>query len=169
MPREHRKRGKKHKKNAEETQEHKVDEQRYEDEQEAQAGPSWIVQGDSGHEDVNPEAPFGYVDPDVKAYFRTVDEKLKEWQELRDYAKPDDEVGGTDPIEGVLPSPAGIQVEGLTRHTERRLFVVAALTELSGKEQQLATDPDCSTVLERMIHSMDDFVKRVFLDRLAGS
>ena len=52
---------------------------------------------------------------------------------------------------------------------ERRLFVVAALTELSGKEKQLACDPDCSTVLERMAHSMDDFVKRVFLDRLAGS
>ena len=46
---------------------------------------------------------------------------------------------------------------------------MAALTELSGKEKQLATDPDCSNVLERMAYSMDDFVKRVFLDRLAGS
>ena len=44
-----------------------------------------------------------------------------------------------------------------------------ALDELSGKEQQLATDPDCSNVLERMAYSMDDFVKRVFIDRLAGS
>ena len=40
---------------------------------------------------------------------------------------------------------------------------------MSGKEKQLATDPDCSNVLERMSHSMDDFVKRVFMDRLAGS
>ena len=46
---------------------------------------------------------------------------------------------------------------------------MAALTELSGKEKQLATDPDCSNVLERMAYSMDVFVKRVFLDRLAGS
>lgn len=52
---------------------------------------------------------------------------------------------------------------------ERRMFLVAALSELSGKERQLATDPDCSNVLERMSYSMDDFVKRVLVDRLAGS
>lgn len=52
---------------------------------------------------------------------------------------------------------------------ERRLFLVAALSELSGKEKQLATDPDCSNILERMAFSMDDFVKRVLVDRLAGS
>ena len=32
---------------------------------------------------MNPYAPFGYVDPDVKAYFRTVDQKLKESQDMR--------------------------------------------------------------------------------------
>lgn len=53
--------------------------------------------------------------------------------------------------------------------TDRRLFFVAALTEMSEKEKQLATDPDCSTVLERMVYSMDDFVRRVFMDRLSGS
>jgi hypothetical protein len=52
---------------------------------------------------------------------------------------------------------------------ERRLFFVAALSEMTGKEKQLATDPDCSVVLERMIHSMDEFVLRVFFDSLAGS
>ncbi|KAG1836483.1 armadillo-type protein [Suillus tomentosus] len=40
---------------------------------------------------------------------------------------------------------------------------------MSEKEKQLATDPDCSVVLERMAHSMDDFVRRVFLDSLSGS
>ena len=49
------------------------------------------------------------------------------------------------------------------------MFMVAALSEVSGKEKLLATDPDCSNVLERMAYSMDDFVKRVFIDRLAGS
>ena len=53
--------------------------------------------------------------------------------------------------------------------SERRLFFIAALTEMSGKEKQLATDPDCSNILERMAHSMDDFARRVFVDRLAGS
>jgi len=26
---------------------------------------------------LNPEAPFGYVNPELKAYFRTVDNQLK--------------------------------------------------------------------------------------------
>lgn len=54
-------------------------------------------------------------------------------------------------------------------HTDRRLFFVASLTEMSGKEKELATDPDCSTILERMAYSMDDFARRVFMDRLTGS
>lgn len=40
---------------------------------------------------------------------------------------------------------------------------------MSDKEKQLATDPDCSTILERMTYSMDDFARRVFVDRLVGS
>jgi nucleolar protein 9 len=52
---------------------------------------------------------------------------------------------------------------------ERRLFFVAALTEMQGKEKQLATDPDCSIILERMAYSMDDFVRRVLMDSMAGS
>jgi hypothetical protein len=43
------------------------------------------------------------------------------------------------------------------------LFFIAALTEMSNKERQLATDPDCSNILERMIYSMDDFARRVLL------
>lgn len=46
---------------------------------------------------------------------------------------------------------------------------MAALKEMRGKEKQLATDPDCSVILERMAYSMDDFVRRVFLDSLSGS
>lgn len=49
------------------------------------------------------------------------------------------------------------------------MFFVAALTEMVGKEKQLATDPDCSLILERMTYSMDDFVRRVFVDSLIGS
>lgn len=52
---------------------------------------------------------------------------------------------------------------------ERRMFFTAALSEMNGKERQLAADPDCSPVLERMLHSMDDFIRRVFTDSLAGS
>ncbi|TFY54753.1 hypothetical protein EVJ58_g8672 [Rhodofomes roseus] len=152
MPRENRKRGKKHKKSKEEeyhASNHQAEELEPQvDESEQQhAGPSWIVHRQA--EEENKEAPFGYVDVEVKAYFRTVDLQIRDWQEQ---GRPD--LGGdeeSDPNE------------------DRRLFFVAALTEMEGKEKQLATDPDCSTVLERMIHSMDDFVRRVFMDRLSGS
>lgn len=30
----------------------------------------------------DPAAPFGFVDPDIKAYFRSVDERLREWEAL---------------------------------------------------------------------------------------
>lgn len=46
---------------------------------------------------------------------------------------------------------------------------MAALNEMRGKEKQLATDAECSIILERMLYSMDDFVLRVFVDSLVGS
>lgn len=49
------------------------------------------------------------------------------------------------------------------------MFLLASLQEMTGKERELATDPDCSNVLERMAYSMDDFVRRVFMDSLTGS
>ncbi|KAI0829359.1 ARM repeat-containing protein [Trametes gibbosa] len=146
MPRENRKRGKKHKKQVEEVANDAQDiAQGLEETKEA--GPSWIVPAreDPG---ADPNAPFGYVDAEVKAYFRTVDVQIREWQETRPEVEEDADV---DPNE------------------DRRLFFVAALTEMAEKEKQLATDPDCSTILERMIHSMDDFVRRVFMDKLTGS
>ncbi|CDO74124.1 hypothetical protein BN946_scf185043.g174 [Trametes cinnabarina] len=148
MPRENRKRGKKHKKKAEEVADVHQDDTQYHEEHEVnEAGPSWIVPArDLSAVDHN--APFGYVDAEVKAYFRTVDLQIREWQETRPEAEGDADV---DPNE------------------DRRLFFVAALEEMSGKEKQLATDPDCSTILERMIHSMDDFARRVFMDKLSGS
>ncbi|KAJ7067930.1 armadillo-type protein [Mycena amicta] len=105
--------------------------------------PSWVIQ---------PQEDPATLDPlpeDLKAYFRTVDLQLRDWQ---DTAPVDDDDGGAnDPNE------------------ERRMFFVAALKEMGGKEKQLAMDPDCSIVLERMSYSMDDFVRRVFVDSLAGS
>ncbi|KAF8632424.1 hypothetical protein AX17_004865 [Amanita inopinata Kibby_2008] len=143
MPRENRKRGKKHKKNPEE-QDNSGEKQPV---TEPSGSPSWMRSAERAEEH-NPEAPYGYVDNDVKAYFRTVDVQIRDWQENRDYDDGDED---KDPNE------------------DRHLFFVAALSEMSGKEKQLATDPDCSVILERMAHSMDDFVRRVFADSLAGS
>ncbi|CAE6481739.1 unnamed protein product, partial [Rhizoctonia solani] len=142
MPREHRKRGKKKKGNKEEA-EHELEQQ--DEEYHEEPNPQWMETND----EVNLEAPFGYVDPDVKGYFRTVDARIQEWQS-HDYAQDDaDEEGNTN--------------------EDKRMFLVAALSESSGKELQLSTDPDCSIILERMLHSMDDVVIRVFADRLCGS
>lgn len=102
MPRENRKRGKRHKKQEVED-EYPHQPNTYEDERQEpgqQAGPSWIVQGHSKESEVNPDAPFGYVDPDVKAYFRTVDDKLREWQEVRELGQAD-EGEGDDPNDGM--------------------------------------------------------------------
>jgi nucleolar protein 9 len=93
MPRENRKRGKKHKK-----------EQPVHDEPEPKpeaAGPSWILPSTSQQQqqEVNAEAPFGYVDADVKAYFRTVDLQIRDWQDHAPVVQEDTEI---DPNEGQL-------------------------------------------------------------------
>ena len=97
MPRENRKRGKKHKKKAEEDT-YVPREPTAPEEQEPEAGPSWIVQApDASGPD--PNAPFGYVDAEVKAYFRTVDVQLREWQEEgHAFAESED----ADPNEGMF-------------------------------------------------------------------
>ncbi|KAJ7087237.1 armadillo-type protein [Mycena belliarum] len=148
MPKEHRKRGKK--KKPEPEWQPPVQQSAPEPEPVPEKPePSWIVPGSKDTEDEpNPEAPYGFVDADVKAYFRTVDIQIRDWQENAVEAAASDE---SDPNE------------------ERRMFFVAALTEMAGKEKQLATDPDCSLILERMSYSMDDFVRRVFVDSLIGS
>lgn len=95
MPRENRKRGKKHKKTPAE------DVQVIEEEVEApQAGPSWIVPAQNTGTEVNTDAPFGYVDPDVKAYFKTVDQRIREWQDNQAPGAEAEEFEDVDPNEG---------------------------------------------------------------------
>ena len=97
MPRENRKRGKKHKRKAEEeVAPQPTGEPQYEEEAEvAEAGPSWILPARQNAVDL--AAPFGFVDAEVKAYFRTVDVQIREWQETRPEVEGDEDV---DPNEG---------------------------------------------------------------------
>ncbi|KAF9649340.1 ARM repeat-containing protein [Thelephora ganbajun] len=163
MPRENRKRGKKYKKPVQNKPEPEADpdvhqeDADYEGDQEtgnfgSGDRPSWVVR--EREPQVNLEAPFGYVDADVKAYFRTVELQIRDWQE--------------NPAHGSSGYSDANEHEQ-DPNEDRRLFLSAALQEMSGKELQLATDPDCSGILERMAYSMDDFTRRVFMDRLAGS
>jgi nucleolar protein 9 len=101
MPRENRKRGKKHKK-----QPDHGPEQQHEEEPEPLVDsldkPSWIISGAKEVEETNPEAPYGYVDADIKAYFRTVDVQIRDWQESRD--EDAGEAGDTDPNDRMMLS-----------------------------------------------------------------
>jgi nucleolar protein 9 len=106
MPREHRKRGqrKKNKKQGEEPQEiHETPIATNEAQSSAQTQPSWIE--DAPEAPVAPEdnfeAPWGYVDPDIKAYFRTVEEQMLDWQST---GKPEREEAQVekDPNEGTM-------------------------------------------------------------------
>jgi hypothetical protein len=96
MPRELRKRGRKHKK-PNEPGPSDPSLQAQKDHHEKPSEPSWIISVPQA-EDAHPEAPFGYVDPDIKAYFRTVDEQIRTWQE--DEHKPETDNDDLDPNEG---------------------------------------------------------------------
>ncbi|KAF8607482.1 ARM repeat-containing protein [Ceratobasidium sp. AG-I] len=145
MPREHRKRGKKKKGNADVDEPAGTIAHTQDDFEPEQPQVQWMHTND----EPNLDAPFGYVEADVKAYFRTVDAKIQDWQTQDQTQELVDEEGNTN--------------------EDKRMFLVAALSESSNKERQLATDPDCAIILERMLHSMGDFIKRVFADRLSGS
>ncbi|KAJ9125324.1 hypothetical protein QFC22_000281 [Naganishia vaughanmartiniae] len=74
--------------------------------------------------EVDPAAPFGFVDPDIKAYFRSVDERLREWEAL-------------------------------------------GLAQGEDTESELE-DQDCALIMERLLHSMGDWGRRVVADSFAG-
>ena len=109
MPRENRKRGKKHKKHIQNEPEPEAEPEVFQEdadyEDERQTGgfeggdrPSWVVQDRDPQ--VNLEAPFGYVDADVKAYFRTVELQIRDWQENPVHGYSVDDENGQDPNEG---------------------------------------------------------------------
>lgn len=80
MPRENRKRGKKNKAKPLE-QVHEYEYRDFDHLHPTDALPT--AQPHSAPGDVASDAPFGRLDPDVKAYFRTVDEQLRDWKEER--------------------------------------------------------------------------------------
>ncbi|KAK1926743.1 armadillo-type protein [Papiliotrema laurentii] len=88
------------------------------------------------------EFPFGVLDPDLKAYFRTVDDQIRDW-------------------EGV--SSAGEERE------DRQIFLSSVLSELRGHELTVSTDPDTAVVLERLLPSLGDWGRRVIGDAFGDS
>jgi nucleolar protein 9 len=171
MPREHRKRGQRKTKRKEGEELQEIQETPSARAQStAQTQPSWIE--DAAEAPVVPEnnfeAPWGYVDPDVKAYFRTVEEQMLEWQSSGKLQRDEAQID-KDPNQGKACLVLSRGHASQHRPLERRLFFAAALQEMQGKELQLATDPDCSNILERMVYSMDDLVRRLFIENYLGS
>ncbi|WWC86311.1 uncharacterized protein L201_001184 [Kwoniella dendrophila CBS 6074] len=86
---------------------------------------------------IDSEFPFGVLDPDVKAYFRNVEEQIKDWE--------------------------GVSTEGEERE-DRQLFLTSVLSELRSHELQTSTDPETSIILERLLPSLNDWGRRVIGD-----
>ena len=97
MPRENRKRGKKHKKQPEQVEQEQV--AKVQPPAEEFSRPSWIKPAHAEEED--PAAPFGYVEADVKAYFRTVDVQIRGWAETA--VEQEEDAEDHDPNEGKYP------------------------------------------------------------------
>lgn len=114
MPRENRKRGKKHKKSLQDKPEPEAYQEDADNVGERQTGgfeggdrPSWVVR--DREPEINPEAPFGYVEADVKAYFRTVELQIRDWQEnpaRTSAGHSGDNENEQDPNEGNLNLPS---------------------------------------------------------------
>ncbi|GAA5909637.1 RNA-binding RNA processing protein NOP9 [Sporobolomyces salmoneus] len=96
-------------------------------------------------------------DPDTKAYFQKVAEQIEEMQEM----------GHGQREKQFVLDENGYEVEEEIED-ERPLLLRSALESLSGHEITLAGDNESSVVLERLLYAMDDFAKRVLLDRFTG-
>lgn len=96
-------------------------------------------------------------DPDTKAYFARVSEQIEEMTQM----------GHGRRETQIIVNEDGEEVEEEVED-ERPLLLRSALESLSGHELALAGDHETSVVLERLLYAMDDFAKRVLLDRFTG-
>lgn len=96
-------------------------------------------------------------DPDTKAYFKRVSEQIDEMTAQ----------GHGKAATQLVIDDNGEEVEEEIED-ERPLLLRSALESLSGHEIELAGDGETSVVLEQLLYAMDDFARRVLLDRFAG-
>lgn len=111
--------------------------------------------------DSRPEAPVDpdalpEPDPDTKAYFREIAEKIQELEGLGQGRGSYTKVGED-----------GEEEE--QEEDDRPLLLRSALESLSGHEIPLAGDGETSVILERLLYAMDDFARRVLADRFIGN
>ncbi|CEH12120.1 Predicted RNA-binding protein, contains Pumilio domains [Ceraceosorus bombacis] len=119
--------------------------------------PAWMGNGDAGPSEVDPRAPFGYVEADLKAYLRSAISSLNALHASNSVAEHH---SGYDQY---------AETEDTSSQEERIQLRDAALKEINGIELAVATDPDTSRVLELLIDTMSEKQVRIFADRLAGN
>lgn len=105
---------------------------------------------------VDPDA-LPEPDPDTKAYFKRISEQIEEMS-ANGFGKRETQT---------ILNEDGEEVEEEIED-ERPLLLRSALESLSGHEIALAGDHETSVVLEQLLYAMDDFAKRVLLDRFTG-
>lgn len=131
--------------------------------------PNWIKLGDRPGK-AEHEAPFGYVDAELKAYLRAGWERVTELESQGYTSK------STLTAIVAASAPSGAHKNGLGADDdeaddddELALLLQATLKEMDGKELLLSTDPDTSLIVEAILHRLPAKPLRVFVDRLAGN
>lgn len=108
---------------------------------------------------VDPDA-LPEPDADTKAYFKAIADKIQELEALGQ---------GQGSYGKIVVATMDGEEEEQELEDERPLLLRSALEGLSGHEISLAGDHDTSIVLEKLCYSMDDFARRVLVDRFSGN
>lgn len=129
--------------------------------------PSPVLVGDAtGTATAEEASPWPLLDPETRAYFEQIQSRILELEELGlgQAAAPGEDL---DEEDGALILSHAVGPIFNVR-TDRVLLIRGALSSLQGHEIELATDANASFILERLLHSMDDFARRVLADRFSG-
>lgn len=126
--------------------------------------PNWVKLGDRPSK-AEHEAPFGYVDAELKAYLRAGWERVLELEGEGYAAKSTLTALAAAASNG--HAAASTSADG-AEDDELALLLQATLKEMDGKELILSTDPDTSLIVEAILHRLPAKPLRVFVDRLAG-
>lgn len=125
--------------------------------------PSWARLEDRASK-AAAEAPFGYVDAEVKAYFRAGYDRILEL-EAQGYSTP-------NILAALKSGKIGnklSQDQSTDTEDELGLLLQATLQEMDGKELSLCTDPDTSMIVEGILHRLPAKPVRIYVDRLSGN
>lgn len=144
MPKEHKKRGRRHEKKRKREEEHLGSDTSKRQKSEDTDHVSIIADGDEGHdyEDYSAnsrpeEIPFyGLLDEDEQEYFKRADSML----ELDQFANAE----------------------------ERSLFLNSVFKEASGKELKIANSQSCSRLMERLIMSLTTSQLKILFQKFIG-